>query len=253
MASRIQDSAGSVHRYHESARRALETFNCLKDFRRACLDSRQLNYCCVQGTHRSCACVIFASGERVSHDQRICSIKNPRASKAAAAVVQGRFSTEWRGIHKSRSSQGRRQQPSPNKGEIFFLDPHVEEEKLFLALRLPIVADDCRPALHIFRAARHRLKALSHHPWLCKRRGHLCSHDPSTLLRFNVAVFLLLPRALLLLRHYLGAHFKAGGPRRSSRPEFQLIFLLSRLNQRDVQRGRGLPPARVALAPGACS
>jgi hypothetical protein len=71
---------------------ALEAFNCPKDFRRACLDSRPLNYCCVQGTHRSCACVIFASGERVSHDQRIYLLKNPRASKAAAAVFQGRFS-----------------------------------------------------------------------------------------------------------------------------------------------------------------
>ena len=36
---------------------ALEAFNCPKDFRRACLDSRQLADCGVQGVHRSLACV----------------------------------------------------------------------------------------------------------------------------------------------------------------------------------------------------
>jgi hypothetical protein len=68
---------------------ALEACNCPKDFRRGFFDSRQLNDCCVQDSHRSLACVIFASGERASHDQLIGSLKNPRASKALLAVVQG--------------------------------------------------------------------------------------------------------------------------------------------------------------------
>jgi hypothetical protein len=68
---------------------ALEAYNCPKDFRRGFFDSMQLNDCCVQGSHRSLACVVFASGERASHDQLIGFFKNPRASKAVLAVVQG--------------------------------------------------------------------------------------------------------------------------------------------------------------------
>jgi hypothetical protein len=68
---------------------ALEAFNCPQDFRRGFFDSRPLLDCEVQGLHCSLACVIFASGERASHDQRIGSRKNPLVSKALLAVVQG--------------------------------------------------------------------------------------------------------------------------------------------------------------------
>jgi len=68
---------------------ALELFNYPQDFRRGFSDSGKLADCEVQGLHRSLASVIFASGERASHDQRIGSRKNPRVSKALLAVVQG--------------------------------------------------------------------------------------------------------------------------------------------------------------------
>ena len=72
----------------------LEACNCLKNFSRACLFSRPINDCCVQDIHHSCACVIYVSGERIFHDQCICSLKNIRASKVPVAVVQGHSSTE---------------------------------------------------------------------------------------------------------------------------------------------------------------
>ena len=67
----------------------VEALNCPKDVCRGFFDSRQLNDFCVQAFDRSWAVVIFASGERACHDQRIGSLKNPRVSKAVLAVVQG--------------------------------------------------------------------------------------------------------------------------------------------------------------------